>query len=574
MNKFALFTLISVMFWNVSCDAANTPSPASAKQANNILSLSADYEDNGKSAKLNFSVFDPDTNPVLIEFTIQIGTSIINFHEIEKFEVRQSKDNKDTAYTLHFHTSLFQDAQGNRAPYYKNIEFLPKTLTFSTSDPKIFKLQTIQGKWYDISDAKVKETNHLNFEPRLPLTDLNVREPSTPNAISYQQYFKPKGIDFPLIRQNGTRSAGDRPAANTGSNSSTFFSSSFFGPSIKSAEDLKLGQLLKDKKQAVWDLLQQKDKPTLAEFLKALGVKPAKNQENPFSEYARNSSLRYELENKFPHTVAQFRKAFPGAIWYALGRDIYLMGDALDAYYTHQFNSAGRVRRLHASQPSFDKNDIDEVIDFLKTNGFDFESMKEGSAPLVIFDITSYSKSNFRMSQSSQLMKAAYTEWGRLKQNPKNLLRKVNFVSVSHGSNNEMVTSSLDIDKFFGEMEFDPSPKKILRVDGPMSMQYSIAWHGLYTRFERKKDGNVVTSFGAPAPLSDKLAMLAELWDVAAVVMNKDFAAKVEEELTYLSNPSLKKASSTKSSSGLLSNNSSFLSGPCDRLLDKPIGSD
>ena len=283
---------------------------------------------------------------------------------------------------------------------------------------------------------------------------------------------------------------------------------------------------------------------------------PTQQIKNPFGQYLLNSSLKEQLRNQLPKAIAQFERAFPEAIWYALGRDIYLFGDALDAYYTYKGQS-GRVRRLPASAPSFDLNNVDLSIDFLKTHGFDFEKIKKNSKPQIIFDITSYSYG----SQSTQLMRAAYTEWKRLNRDPKKLLNKVNFLSVSDGARNVMVTPDLDIKSFFQNMQFtNPEPASILRVEGPTSLMYAAAWHGLYQRFERKDDGRIETPFIDSSSTSVRMSMLAELWEIAAIVMNESFANEVERQKFILD--------------GKIKVIASSGSVKCDDLLLKPIGSE
>lgn len=513
-----------------------------------------------KPIQITISIFDPDKNPVLIEFSFASEYSHLNFIELDKFEVIRNPKTKTNDFRIVLKNKYFTDDNGDTKQYYKNFAILPFTIEILNKTDIHVVQETAYRNTLALIDASktfVDKLNNLNFSPLKPLIPLNVREPSTLLALSYEQYFKPKGIEFPLIRKTQLSDLFHSTSSGGSYGSYTYKPT----PPINSASDIKLTGSLKNKENIIWKLLEQKTKPTLTEFLETIAVTPKKKDVNPFRKYSSNSSLLKELEEDLPYAIAQFETAFPNATWYALGRDIYLFGDAMDAFYKYQ-NQEGRVRRLAASQPSFDENNVDEVIEFLESNDFDFVNMSEKSQPQIIFDITSYSK-GVRFSQSSQLMRAAYAKWEKLGRDPKKLLKLVNFVSVSSGPH-KMIDPELDIESFFDSMTFDPAPTQILRVKGPMSLQYSTAWHGIYEKFQRNAKGKVTAPFHHPSSNREKLAMLAELWDVAAVVMSDDFIKKVKKEMKNLAKKTTSKPISIEKSKKTVD---------CVEVLSKPIGS-
>ena len=502
-----------------------------------------------KPIEITISIFDPDKNPVLIEFSVATPYQHLNFAELEKFEVIKNPKTNGKDFRITLKDKYYTDKSGSVKSYYRNFLLLPTVIEIKDGQIHVDEdraQRQFKGTINHGSTTATSMSNH-SFKPVKPLMELNVREPSTLISLAYEQYFKPKGIEFPLIAKKSTPS---------GTSEISYVSFYKPKPSINSASDVKLTGSLKNKENVIWKLVEQKTKPTLTEFLEVIGVTPKKSEKNPFSEYLSNRSLAGQLENDLPYAIAQFETAFPNAIWYALGRDIYLFGDAMDAYYKHQ-KQEDRVRRLAASQPSFDEENVDQVIEFLESNDFDFVNMTEKSQPRIIFDITSYSKGS-RFSQSSQLMRAAYEKWKRLGRDPKKLLKLVNFVSVSSGPH-VMIEPGVDIEDFFSNLTFEPAPSKILRVDGPMSLQYSAAWHGIYEKFKKNTNGKVFAPFHDPSTNRDKLAMLAELWDVAAIVMSDEFIEKVKKEKKRFSKPTATTTSEKKAPD-------------CAEVLSKPIG--
>lgn len=138
--------------------------------------------------------------------------------------------------------------------------------------------------------------------------------------------------------------------------------------------------------QNIRDLLRQPTRPTIAQVISLI---PQEQSPFPLSDSWRFAEHSLGMVAR---AIAQMEKAYPGAVWYILGRDAYLLGDFFDAYYTY-LGQSGRVVRLPASAPSFDPflaND-QPVVEFMKTYGLDFTTILEGP-PRIIIDFTSYSK--------------------------------------------------------------------------------------------------------------------------------------------------------------------------------------
>ena len=98
---------------------------------------------------------------------------------------------------------------------------------------------------------------------------------------------------------------------------------------------------------------------------------------------------RYDaLLEKMPKIIAGIEKHFPGAKIGYLGRDSYIFGDFIDAFY-QSIGQKGRVTSLGISGTSNIANTNDAVLEsYLKSKGLDLTPRKE-HRPFVIIDTAS-----------------------------------------------------------------------------------------------------------------------------------------------------------------------------------------
>jgi hypothetical protein len=272
-------------------------------------------------------------------------------------------------------------------------------------------------------------------------------------------------------------------------------------------------------------LLAKDDKPSLSDmiaFVKA--VKAAQPDydltQNPFREFMWGGNEKIHRAMAQMESVREkLEKAFPDATWYLLGRDVYLLNDALEAVY-RMHGETDRVRRLPASQPSFNDVSLDVVDGFLKSNGLDVDRIGKNSRPQIILDISSYSDSKYRLSQSRHLMRAAYDRWTSLGRDPRDLADKVNFVNVSRTHSHSEVESREGAQRFLRDLKFEPEPLEILSVYAPGEFLYTDGWHGLYEKFQRQENGEVTAGHGYSSSRDTRLSMLGELWAVVTYYGN------------------------------------------------------
>ncbi len=268
------------------------------------------------------------------------------------------------------------------------------------------------------------------------------------------------------------------------------------------------------------ELLALDTKPTIADMMSFMASVVRKDPEydlkkNPFREFEGYKDDVSKSMKDMDAVREKLEIAFPGAIWYILGRDAYLYGDALEASYLAQ-GITGRVVRLPASAPSFTDASLEMVDGFLKTFGIDVDNVGPESVPRIILDISSYSASDWRLSQSRHLLRAAYDRWISLGRDPKQLAGKVNFVNVSDMHVKNSYKTAKDVEEFLSLLDYGPEPSAVLSAVGPGRFLYTTAWHGLYRPFQKLKDGSVIAPHDSASERSTKMEMLGELWEVVS----------------------------------------------------------
>ncbi len=299
-----------------------------------------------------------------------------------------------------------------------------------------------------------------------------------------------------------------------------------FGTLVFSPDHLDLSDDFDNKRELIWKTLGQEERPTIKQLVESIGIPSGR------VILIKDPDQVGSIENEIPRAVASMERAYPGAVWYGLGRDAFFPTDAFDSFFTY-IGQPGKVRRLPASAPSFDKKNDKEVVGFLEKHGIILKDfLKADSKPVLIFDITSYNKRG--PSQSRQIMRAAYQHWTEvLEQDPKVLLEKLNFVSISGSMASETdrfqnITKSFDLAKYLKRVEFDAGPVPILSLEKRLNKTtYTPGWHGMFGRFRPTEDGLYDTTLGDEAPTSTRLVILAELFGIIQKTMNDRFVGLV-----------------------------------------------
>ncbi len=297
--------------------------------------------------------------------------------------------------------------------------------------------------------------------------------------------------------------------------------------------------------QAIQDLLKSEDRPTIAQFIEAMDKSYGSNwrkEKNPFS--TGWSTRVTDSANSVANVIVSLEKAYPGATYYPLGRDVVLLGDIVDAFYL-SLNQPGRIHRLDASGTSFPnyyganektfEKDRYILNGFMKTNGIDV--FENSPVPQIMFDVTSWRTT----SQSRQLIRAVYQTFSNAGGNPKDLFNRVNFIGIPMGfSNGATIRPELDVENYKAieqESITDEGPDHPLFLDGDVTarLTYTDAWHPMFEKFVPKDNDTVVTSIPASTGFekSSRPKLLGELFEAITTVQTLEFLERVRNRSLY-----------------------------------------
>ncbi len=476
------------------------------------------FSSSGDDSKITIDIYDSKSDPFLLYLSIQSPSyySFLNSMEVEQFLISSSGD-----VTITLNKDKVKRITRDDKPVITKIQ-LKGAGAGALVTPEI--VLTYEDGQTEKLEAKAKNIFNMDYKPEVGSVFKIFENANLP--VEFKKFAEAKNLPpFTAIFN---------PA---GSPSSSYSGYSYTPPvSVSKKEDLKLPADAESMREKIWNMLQMENKPTLEEFLVLLGNYKGPN---PFKDYS-SRSRKTDLEN-VAKIITKFEKAYPGATWYGLGRDVYLLNDAMDAFYTY-IGQPGRVKRLHASQQSFLSSVSDDkyVYEFMKTNGIDLDKIDQ-LPPQIIFDTTSYGNSSYRLSQSRHLMRAIYNKWEKMGRQAKDLFRKVNFLAVNFNSSHVTLDEKTDMNAFFSKLTVDSGPKPLLTVLDD-KLAYCQEWHGIYEAFQETADGRIETPFKrAHVGNAQRMAMLDELWQIRETIMNPVFVKSVEKlAKEYKTKPLLK----------------------------------
>ncbi len=234
---------------------------------------------------------------------------------------------------------------------------------------------------------------------------------------------------------------------------------------------------------------------------------------------------------EFPLFIAALERAFPGGVYYSLGRDAVLVGDILDAFYLG-LGQPGRSRRLDVSHPSF-RTDDSLVDEFLVQNDINPGRNKD-PYPRVAFDVTSFSKYagvGGGASQSVRVVQAGFRLAKKNQINLKSLPAHFNFVSIGGGS---FYKKAFD-DPQFDLADFVHAQRATVvdrEFDFPahcnlMNYAYTGEWHGLFGPIKEMAGGKVGTEPGEPYSLGSRRDILNEMIGAYQIATDPRFRGAV-----------------------------------------------
>jgi len=292
-------------------------------------------------------------------------------------------------------------------------------------------------------------------------------------------------------------------------------------------------------------LLRGPTRPTLEEFEKTWVENYGDKWEWLTKNGFRTGRLSHVSKTQIADVIVAMERAFPGATYYPLGRDAFLLGDVLDGFY-RSIGQKDRIKRLDASGPSFPhyrsasdrtlEEDREILTGFLQTNGLDLEHV-DTAPPFVMFDVTSWNST----SQSYQLVRSAYATYAKMGGDLQKLYEKFNFAGVGMGGwgSHEVISPNLNVEEYKEGQKREVSERGI-RVPlflprAASDLCYSEAWHPMFGPFRRTDEGKVVTSIPdsggswmGEGSRSERVVILSQLFEIRKMMNDPEFLKLVQ----------------------------------------------
>lgn len=278
-------------------------------------------------------------------------------------------------------------------------------------------------------------------------------------------------------------------------------------------------------------------------FMLPDGSQLPKDPNRPAPSLQNNFKVWFErLELEGPQMIASFESAFPGATWVFMGRDMAVLADLFESFYT-AIGQNSRVIRLGMSTATLDSMTQETALQFLKSSGANID----GKTPYLLIDAVSRGGGR----QGRALINAVYSEAQAGGKSLSDLLYHFNMIGLRvHTTKIPDIpiqkaqdhlaqdVSALEKDLKKGPVDFgkrhnilsysDARSIEFLGINESGYTHWTGAWHGSYGAVE-KSGGKV---FAKPGPASD-LAMRQAIVSFQAAIVDlassPDFRSRVEQ---------------------------------------------
>ncbi len=284
-------------------------------------------------------------------------------------------------------------------------------------------------------------------------------------------------------------------------------------------------------------LMQQDRRPTILEFENAL-LESFHGNLPPSNVFGSSRSYRPAHFQDYVKLIVESEMITPGATYYVMGRDAGFYGDALQYFFEKTLGQSGRVRLLDVSNPSF-ANLAREVgmgteeyhqtlAKFLKTAGIDVTVPQE--YPQVLTDVTSFRPT----SQTTQLMRALFTEANRAGISPQETLQRIGFLGVYLGSSDPLPENIRQV------QQLEAQQLKIFNQNGQeayrpvylrTNLAYGAAWHEMFDGFMKTEKGveaRPPPQFAESRVESERMSLFAEMYQALQIMNDPQFLPAVQ----------------------------------------------
>lgn len=235
--------------------------------------------------------------------------------------------------------------------------------------------------------------------------------------------------------------------------------------------------------------------------------------------------------NAVADMIAELEWAYPGAVYMPLGRDIVLVGDAIDAFY-RAHGQPGRIIRLNASGRSLDVGSV-LIARWIESSGVDIKNLAN-SRGYIPFDGSNYGPS----SQSTTILSAVYEKYVHLGGNASDLVDKFAFFNTARGNGAAQVNPGLDRESILKEerqllaTKRVSIPRQTFASSRPLRGQSE--WHSNFLRIQTMPDGSVIAPSPEPNPEQTRAYILAEMRAIMKATAAPEFLELVRDRARKL----------------------------------------
>ncbi len=343
---------------------------------------------------------------------------------------------------------------------------------------------------------------------------------------------------------------------------------SFLLPTLMTAEGLAASRL------DLLKLVNQVQRPSVQQIEQYL-----KNS-TPLPELQSETSLpkdsqkpRNDLQNNFPiwytvliqgapQMIASFEKAFPGATWAFIGRDMAILADVFEAFY-RSIGQTDRVARIGMSRGTLDGLTGELAMGLLESQGLE---LKEGMHPFILIDAVSRGGGR----QGRYLLNAVYGalaqghKWPSLSWTSSDLLPYFNFiglrVSTTAIPHRDALQAQKLIEKDQDQNFIDFDHYTIFTyTDGNVTQEFigtneagythwTGSWHGSYGPVIQTGQGRVLAQVGSLALEEVREATIRFQAYVVRAAQSPQFFINVKNEASKLgySFPTMRESAENK----------------------------
>lgn len=246
-----------------------------------------------------------------------------------------------------------------------------------------------------------------------------------------------------------------------------------------------------------------------------------------------------DYKTHLANLIATLESAFPGQKYGFLGRDMFMIADAVDAYYIKK-GQPGRVAWIPFSTPSMNGATDASVLGLFEGLGVDSSKSKTPNG-FVMVDYTSFSGTpgSPGASQSRFIYRAIVRAMKAKGLKPADIVERFNVMTIQQSDSETRINPrgksksqmSAIKAKIAASLVKGEDPSHIFKaVAGDMSMAYGVEWHSTFGPIQ-KVGREYKTEPNGFFSDQQKTATFSRVIEVLRYAVSKEFISKADAQL-------------------------------------------